>query len=409
MSNLFTSDAAGAFTRRRRISAAGLALTTIGVGALSAGLALPAQADYAPGPLDVIGVGSDVAQYGIDFGADGDALGDAGFNSAGDSFKLVYFNAVADANGRAAYANGSTAKVPLALNPTVALRAGSYPLQRPQSSGAGVTALDADTSKSDPYIDFVGSASYPAAGTGATAVTNGWGGLHVTELATDTVGIATDTTTNAPTLSIAQLLAIYQGTDTTWTQVGGTSSATIIPEIPPSGSSVYKTFIADLTTANGGTAPTLSSVVQTVEQNDPTAITSSSSPANAIVPFSQGRLNLWNGVSGNSTLTGGNPTSLYFHNPATVYPGAAPLTSGITIETGSGAYTSPLTIYAVFRQSDETSTTPWQPGGTLNWAQTLFSDPGGPAPFFDTTEGQILLAEAGLVPHYVDNTSPFTG
>jgi hypothetical protein len=67
-----------------------------------------------------------------------------------------------------------------------------------------------------------------------------------------------------------------------------------------------------------------------------------------------------------------------------------------------------LTIYAVFRQSDETSTTPWQPGGTLNWAQTLFSDPGGPAPFFDTTEGQILLAEAGLVPHYQDNTSPDT-
>jgi hypothetical protein len=40
MSNLFTSDAAGAFTRRRRISAAGLALTTIGVVALSAGHAL---------------------------------------------------------------------------------------------------------------------------------------------------------------------------------------------------------------------------------------------------------------------------------------------------------------------------------------------------------------------------------
>jgi hypothetical protein len=79
--------------------------------------------------------------------------------------------------------------------------------------------------------------------------------------------------------------------------------------IPPSGSSIYKTFIADLTTANGGTAPTLGSDVKTVEQNDPTAITGASSPANAIVPFSAARLALWNDG--------------YFHNPATAFPPAA--------------------------------------------------------------------------------------
>ncbi len=392
---------------RRRGSAAGLVLTTLGVVALSTGLALPARADYAPGPLDVVGVGSDVAQYGVDFGADGDADADPGYNSTGNSYKFVYFNAVADANGRAAYANGSTLTSPINLNPTVVLRAGTFPVQRPSSSGTGISALLADTSASDPYIDFAASASLPTSANGATAVSNGWGGLHVTQLATDSVGIATATTTNAPTLSISQLLAIYEGTDTTWNQVGGSSTATIIPLIPPSTSSVYKTFYADLTTANGGTAPTLGSDVHTVEQNDPTAITSSSSPANAIVPFTQGRLNLWEGVSGDPGLSSSSGTG-YFHNPATAYPGGSALSPGIQIESGSGAYTDTLDIYAVFRQSDEVSTTPWQPGGRLNWAQTLFSDPGGPAPFFDTPAGETDLAQAGLVPDYVDNSTPIT-
>ncbi len=54
--------------------------------------------------------------------------------------------------------------------------------------------------------------------------------------------------------------------------------------------------------------------VQTVEQNDPSAITASSAPADTIVAFSAARLDLWN--------TG------YFHNPVTAFPGGSVADAG---------------------------------------------------------------------------------
>ena len=393
------------FTRRQRLSALGLAVSALGAVALATSAAAPARADYAPGASDVVGVGSDVAQYGFDFVADGDTAGDLGYNDAGNPYKFVYFNAVADGNGRAAYQNGSTEADPIPLDPTVVLRGGTYPVQRPSSSGAGISALiSSATNSADPTINFAASASIPTTAQGQEVP----GGLHYTQVATDTLGLATDTTTNAPTLTIDQLLQIYEGNDTTWTQVGGTSTDKIIPELPPSGSSVNKTFIADLTAANGGVAPTLGSDVVTVEQNDPTSITGASSPADAIVPFSQGRLNLWNGVSGDPSLSASSGKG-YFHDPTVAYPGdSTALSPGITIETGTGAYKDTLDIYAVFPQTAEASTTPWQPGSKLNWAQALFSDPGGPTPYCASPAGQALLAQAGLVPDYVDNAAPIT-
>jgi len=404
MSHSLSGHLRRASTRRQRLSALGLATAALGAVALATSTAVPARADYAPGPNDVVGVGSDVAQYGFDFVADGDPNGDLGYNDTSNPNKLVYFNAVADANGRAAYANGSTEADPIPLNPTIVIRGGTYPIQRPNSSGAGITAVINDKSSADPTVNFAASASIPTSAQGSEVT----GGLHYTQVATDTLGLATDTTTNAPTLTIAQLLQIYEGNDTTWTQVGGTSSDKIIPELPPSGSSVNKTFIADLTAANGGVAPTLGSDVITVEQNDPTAITSASSPADAIVPFSEGRLNLWNGVSGDPSVSASSNKG-YFHDPTVAYPGSSTaLSPGIKIETGSGAYSDTLDIYAVFPQSAEASATPWQPGSTLNWVQALFSDPGGPEPYFESPAGQALLAQAGLVPDYMDNATPIT-
>ena len=54
----------------------------------------------------------------------------------------------------------------------------------------------------------------------------------------------------------------------------------------------------------------------------------------------------------------------------------------------------------IFRKSDFESTTPWQPGSTLNWVQTLFYNPDGPAPFVDTPAGRALLEAAGITPDY---------
>jgi hypothetical protein len=202
--------------------------------------------------------------------------------------------------------------------------------------------------------------------------------------------------TDAPAgLSIADLLNIYTGVYTKWNQIPGNSggsSNTIVPEIPPSSSSIYKTFIADLTTANGNVAPTLVGV-KTVEQNDPTAITASATPADAIVPFSAARLALW--------------TAGYFHNPATVFPGSSSaLSPGVKLLTGATGdgtvYASPITDYIIFRQSDATITTPMEPGGSRNWVQTLFSNPGGSDPFVEKGSGQALIASAGVIPNYQD-------
>src|SRR5205085_10413330 len=122
-----------------------------------------------------------------------------------------------------------------------------------------------------------------------------------------------------------------KGTYRHWNEWPGNASGStdpILPLIPPSGSSISKTFLADLKAANGNVAITLGDNVLTVEQNDPGAVTGASTPADAIVPFSIGRLNLWN--------------SGYFHNPATPFPGGAALTPGVKALTGaptdSGAF-----------------------------------------------------------------------
>ena len=53
----------------------------------------------------------------------------------------------------------------------------------------------------------------------------------------------------------------------------------------------------------------------------------------------------------------------------------------------------------IFRQSDLTSSTVWQPGSGKNWAATLFS--GGTA-FVKGTAGLADIAAAGTTPSYAD-------
>ena len=51
------------------------------IGSLAVGVGY-AQADYAPSATDVVGFGGDTPQQPLDFGADGDILGDLGYNWA---------------------------------------------------------------------------------------------------------------------------------------------------------------------------------------------------------------------------------------------------------------------------------------------------------------------------------------
>jgi hypothetical protein len=55
----------------------------------------------------------------------------------------------------------------------------------------------------------------------------------------------------------------------------------------------------------------------------------------------------------------------------------------------------------VFRAADlavSGTANPYQPGGTLNWVQTLFWNPGGPTPYLLSPEGKTLITESGITP-----------
>jgi ABC-type phosphate transport system substrate-binding protein len=379
----------------RTASKAKLGLAGLGAVAMTLAATVPAFADYAPGPSDVVGVGGDTPQFDVAFAADGDTLGDVGFNSSHPVNRLVPFLATADNNARAGYVSGTSTNI----NPTVVLRAGESPVERVPSSGAAITALLADNTK--PYtINFIFSASEPTLAqqnTAADPTGDNFGFLHVVQIAKDGVVMVGQTGGNAPAgLSIAELLSIYDGTVTKWNDLPGNSggsAATIIPQLPPTSSSIYKTLIADLTTQNSNTAPTLANPnIVHVEQNDPSAITS----ANAIVPFSSARLAL--------------QKSSYFRNPNTPFPGGAGVDPTVSALTGTTpdaatAYNSEVDHYIIFRQSDANSTTPMEPGSSLNWVNTLFSEssaPNAPLPFFDTAAGQADIAAAGSTPVYND-------
>lgn len=423
---------------------AGLAVAGMLVGL--AGMAIqPAFADYAPTNKDVVGVGSDTLQYLVDFAADGDVLGDSGYNSAGNKFKLINFDATADANARLAYGpqgvgsgqcapgDGGTAGTgnqtathadsPCTLNPTIVIRAGVSPIQRPNGSGAGVKALAGDTSH---FITFARASACegPTCASGAGPLSSAFDSIQV---GSDPLAMLSASTTNAVALSAQQLKAIYSCTDTTWTSVGGTSGDTIIPIIPQVGSGTRSTFLADI----GLTTP--GSCVVTGEENDPTAIAAQSSPADAIEPMSGGRLNLFLGLLSNGT---GNGVGGYFRDPScalnAVNSGAPAACAAANnkispavklITSGTPSDSNPLfdvsrPLYIYFRDSDVTSTTVWQPGSTLNAVRTLLYNPclsgqtgcvtvggvtfgpGGP-PYLATAAAQADISAAGIVPAYV--------
>ncbi len=191
----------------------GLAASTFAAGT--------AFADYAPSGSDVVSVSGSTPQYVGDFLANGDTVGDAGYNSAGNVNRYVNFDATADGNGRDAYANGSTLASPIALNPSVVYRAGSAPVQRLQSSGNDLSALLSDTGAQE-NINFAVVASLPTPAQQTQATSNGWGGLHVVQLGTDPEVIVTANTSNAPAgLSVAELVGIYSGAYVHWNDIPG--------------------------------------------------------------------------------------------------------------------------------------------------------------------------------------------
>lgn len=381
----------------RKITRVGV--VSVATAAAVAAVVSPAKADLAPSAADYVGVGSDTVQNILNFVADGDTAGNPGFNASVQN-RLVTFDATPDANDRAGYLNGSTSAALKPLNPTIVLRQGTNPVARPNGSSSGITALLADNGSAR-KLDFVRASRAPKASELATANDNShlYGGLRTVQIATDPLQAAVATTTNAPAaISVAQLVDIYKCNTTSFAAIGGTGTGAIIPLIPQSGSGTRSTFEGDLKAANGNVAVTLGSCVQTVEENDPTSITGSTSPANTIAPFSGGRLNLFNAG--------------YFKDPAT----GATLTPGVKLvgavdSSGTvtdGSYQNIRPLYVIFRGKDENVTTAFQPGSTKNAAQALFIRKGTSRSFVESAGGQTLIASGGVNPLYNDKGNAFS-
>jgi ABC-type phosphate transport system substrate-binding protein len=364
---------------KKNIRRAGLGL--VGLSALLLVQTMPASAEGVGQSNDIVGVGSDTIFIAANFLADGDNLGDLGFNAGSPQRRLLSIDPTGDALGRS-----TTLANPAA---SVVLRAGRAPVVRPNGSGAGIDFMNAD--KVAPFqVNFVRVSSPPTPAQQQTAVDNGWGGIHCYQFATDGLQMAVSNNSNAGgvLISAAQLVQIYSATGTIrkWSDLPGYSGpapdALIKPAMPQSGSGTFKFFDAQLKLANNNTAVTYRSDVAITEEHDPTPI---QGDVNLIAPFSTAR---------KSVLDSG-----YF---------GASLQNTITMLNAAGAFSVTRPVYFLVRQNavaDHTSPTnadgiafPFK--GTQNWVEALFA---GSTSFLGrATLARPLVQAAGFTYSYSD-------
>ncbi len=413
----------------------GIALGLVASAAAAIALAAPAGADTAARSGDIVGVGSDTVQNAVDFAFDGAPGVAGGYNNVGSKNRAFNFFATGDANGRATYdgscgaadatgigqfCDATTNSSPNLLAGTIVLRNGTKPVTRPNGSGAGVAALISDSSTgyqglATGSIQFARMSRLPNGTEEGSCPTSSssCGGIHVYQEATDKLAIAHAASGyNGPAgLSADELYHIFVACDyTKWNQIPGNSSGsanTIHPLIPQSGSGTRNFFLADLAAAEGITG-TLNpgSCTRTVEEHDPTGIYADPSAGDAIEPFSTGKLALINGTSlPSSVQAGGYFPNPGYHGSGTTYPQGAYTPGFLTTLTaaapdGAASYNSSRGLYIAIRQVDVTSTTPFQPGSSANWATTLFVGAG--SYMARSTTGGPLVRAAGFTSAYKD-------
>ena len=155
-------------------------------------------------------------------------------------------------------------------------------INRPNGSGAGKGLLYGAGNNTD--IDFARSSS-------AISTTEAQNGLYAFPFALDTLvmTVSKATPSHAPaSLTPAQIVSIYKGDTTNWSQIGGVAGA-IVPMIPQAGSGTRSFFESQLKAMNGGVAVTLGSDVVEVQEHDPAPIQGN---PDAVAPFSKGRAGL---------------------------------------------------------------------------------------------------------------------
>ena len=195
-----------------------------------------------------------------------------------DQFSGDYNATLKSAAAAQQYNWDATNPVTGAVGDSIVTKSGCSAIARPDGSSAGITAFDANAKTSDGKhfcIDFARSAR----GRSSSDPAFGPGGIAFVTLADDAISYATQTTTDAPAnLTTAQLAAIYNCTDTNWSQVGGKNAA-IQAFLPQTGSGIRTSFLTAIGVSSPGSC--VNSSVQQNQGVDPLLKT-----PEAIVPYS---------------------------------------------------------------------------------------------------------------------------
>ncbi len=224
-----------------------------------------------PKEVDIVSVGADTDEFLIDQIS-------------------VDYNA-AHKTGSRLYSWDATNPVTDAANDLIKAKFGCAANPRPDGASAGILAAKggplalSSNLKTKDGKHFCTDFARSARGRNpSTDPSKSKGGVVFVLLAKDAITYTSNAGTkgtNVPRgLTTAQLNAIYTCTDTKWTQVGGTSSATIQPFLPQTGSGLRTSFLTAIGVATPGAC--VNSSVQQNEGTDPQLLNNK----NALVPYS---------------------------------------------------------------------------------------------------------------------------
>jgi ABC-type phosphate transport system substrate-binding protein len=233
-------------------------------GMTAATKAVKVVAANSPAENDAVGVGSDTIQNVLDqFAAD--------------------YNPTVSATATHLYSWDATNPLTGAIGDSIPEKTDCSSIPRPDGSSAGITQLITFTkSTSGPFCTNYARSSRARASTDPAYAP---GGIAFVDLAGDAVTWSAQATTNAPaTLTTAQLAAIYNCTDTNWSQVGG-ANAPIHAFIPQSGSGTRSFFLSAIGVATPGSC--VSDDGGLLQENE--GVNPVLNDPNAIFPYSIGK------------------------------------------------------------------------------------------------------------------------
>ena len=233
-------------------------------GGASATKKVKVVAANSPVAKDAVGVGSDTIQ------------------NVFDQFAVDY-NKTVSATATHLYSWDATNPLTGAMGDSIAEKTGCAHIPRPDGSSAGITQLITFAKSSTGQ--FCTSFARSSRARGSSDPPFAAGGIAFADIGGDAVTWSAQATTNAPaTLTTAQLAAIYNCTDTNWSQVGG-KNAPIHAFIPQTGSGTRSFFLSAIGVATPGSC--VSDAGGTLQENQ--GVNPVLKDPDAIFPFSTGK------------------------------------------------------------------------------------------------------------------------